>query len=262
MADQNQAVNREFDEDVRREQLFKLWEKYGIYVLGLAALIVIGVLGYKYWEGSVRSAAEASGQKFADALSILESKPADAKAQFEALAKAGNKGYAALASFELAAKARDEDKDADALTIYETLGKDASIDPVLRDLARLKAAEIRLASADYPEMQSRLADLMKEGNPWRYMARELQGLAALKAGNLNEARITFQQLAADRKVPQSIEQRAQVAMARVIELELVAKAQPIPTAPTPPAAPAPAVAQGAAPSAPAAAPPPPQPKKR
>ena len=36
-------IFREVDEDLRHEQYKKLWDRFGIYVIGLAVLIVLGV---------------------------------------------------------------------------------------------------------------------------------------------------------------------------------------------------------------------------
>src|SRR5258708_40059218 len=50
----------EVDEEVRREQLKKLWERYGNYVIAAAFVLVFAVAawrGYEWWE--TRKAAEA-----------------------------------------------------------------------------------------------------------------------------------------------------------------------------------------------------------
>ena len=52
----------EVDEEVRREQLKKLWDKYQIYIIALAVLIIAAVggwRGYQYLEA--KKAAEAGG---------------------------------------------------------------------------------------------------------------------------------------------------------------------------------------------------------
>ena len=50
MVDQRDALAREVDEELRREQLMKLWEKYGIFVIGVVVLIILGIGGYKFVE--------------------------------------------------------------------------------------------------------------------------------------------------------------------------------------------------------------------
>ena len=53
-------IFNEVDEEVRREQLKKLWERYGNLIIAAAFLVVAGVAawrGYEYWQA--RKAAEA-----------------------------------------------------------------------------------------------------------------------------------------------------------------------------------------------------------
>ena len=42
----------EIEEDLRRDRMKEIWQRYGNYILGLAVLIIIGVAGrqgYNYW---------------------------------------------------------------------------------------------------------------------------------------------------------------------------------------------------------------------
>ena len=43
-------IFREVEEDVRRERFEKLWKQYGDYAIALAAVIVIAIAGYKFWQ--------------------------------------------------------------------------------------------------------------------------------------------------------------------------------------------------------------------
>ena len=59
-------IFQEVDEEVRREQFKKLWQRYGNLIVAVCALIVVGVgawRGYEYWQA--KKSAE-SGAAFAD----------------------------------------------------------------------------------------------------------------------------------------------------------------------------------------------------
>ena len=43
-------IIREVDEELRRERMMKLWERYGIYVVAVAVLVVVAVGGWRVWE--------------------------------------------------------------------------------------------------------------------------------------------------------------------------------------------------------------------
>ncbi len=235
MVDQRDVLAREVDEELRREQLLKLWEKYGIFVVAAFALIVIGVGGYKYAEHRAAVAAEAAGARFAAATrDAAQKKAAEAQKTLEDVAANGPSGYATLARLRLAAADQAAGKTAEAAAAYEAISTQRGIDLLLSDYARLQAAMLRLDTSSWTDMQNRLIDLAAEENAWRFSARELLGLAAHKAGKAEEARREFQRLLSDRNTPPGIAERARIMMAVLTEAEL-ARAAP----PTPAAAPAP-----------------------
>ena len=56
-------IFHEVDEEVRREQLKRLWDRYSIYFIALAVLIVAGIgawRGYEYWVAKRAAAAGAA----------------------------------------------------------------------------------------------------------------------------------------------------------------------------------------------------------
>ena len=240
MAEPKDALAREIDEELRREQMLKLWEKYGTYVVGAVVLIVLGVGGFKYIEHRNAQAAEAAGVRFAGALrEMAQKKDAEAQKALQDIASTAPAGYAVLARLRLAAADRAAGKTAEAVAAYEAIAKERSIDPLIADYCRLQAAMLRLDSASFTEMQNRLNDLTAASNAWRFSARELLGVAAYKGGNAEEARKQFQQLLADRAVPAGIADRARVMMAILAEAELAKDGVPVPPKAEPAAKPAP-----------------------
>ncbi len=57
-------------------------------------------------------------------------------------------------------------------------------------------------------LMSRLEPLAADGNPWRYTARELQAVLALRSGDTARARELFTRLADDMDAPDSLRTRA------------------------------------------------------
>ena len=233
MTDQRDSLAREIDEELRREQLLKLWERYGTYAIAVAALIIIGIGGFKYFEHRRTVAAETAGARFtAAAREAAQNRGAEAQKALEEIQSSAPAGYAVLARLRLAAADRQAGRRAEALAAYEAIGKEKGLDPLLTDYARLQAASMRLDSADWTEMQNRLNDLVADGNPWRFSARELLSLAAQKAGKAEEARTQLQRLLGDRGTPPGIGERARMMLVMLTEAELAAgAAAPEPKAP-------------------------------
>jgi len=65
-------IFHEVDEEVRRERLQKLWDRYSIYIIGLAVLIVAGMAAWRGYEWWVAKQAAAAGAQFEQALTLSE----------------------------------------------------------------------------------------------------------------------------------------------------------------------------------------------
>jgi hypothetical protein len=235
MVDQRDSLAREIDEELRREQLFKLWERYGIHLVAAAILVIAGIGGYKYYEHRRAVAAEAAGASLALAAREAGQNKADVQKTLEGLAANAPASYAVIARLRLAAAEREAGKTAEAAAAFEAIAKESSVDPLLSDYAQLQAATLRLDGASWTDMQNRLNSLAADGNPWRFSARELLGLAAQKAGKTDEARAEFTRLLSDRGTPPGISERARIMLAMLTEAELAGA--PKQTAPAPKAAP-------------------------
>jgi hypothetical protein len=205
------------DEAVRQERYKKLWDQYGVYALGLAALIVAGVAVYKGWAYWQERQAQAAGAKFSEALTMLDGADATkAKDVIALLAEEGPPGYRVLARFQLAAaeaKAGDIDK---AVADYDALASDSSVDEILRGHATLQAAALRLDKTDYAEMERRLKDLAEGDSAWRFSARELLGLSAYRLNDMREAEKQFGALVGDQGTPPNLRERADMMLALIV----------------------------------------------
>jgi len=236
MANQQDNFLREVEEELRRERFERIWKEYGTFILAGAALIVIGVLGYKYVENRRIAAAQTTGERYEGAMELVSSKKEDsAEKEFATIVAEGSGGYPELARLQLAGVQLKQGKKAEAVATYDELAKSSNADSLLRDYAALQAAGVRLGEADFTEMQNRLNPLMGDAGPWRYSARELLGVAAFKAGKRDEARTILTPLLVDQKVPPSIAERAQIVLAEIAGGEIEKKAAAEPVAPGSPA---------------------------
>lgn len=235
MADNNDSLLREVEEELRREQMQKIWKRYNGLILGAAVLIVLAVAGYKFLETRRITAAETGGAEFMAAEKLSDDKKKDEAAKaFKAIAESGPAGYAALAKLHLAGAEVKEGKAADAVATYDSLAKQPGADDLLKNFAQLQAASLRMADADYEEIQNRLTSLIADNAPFAKSARELLGIAAYKAKKYDEARKYLEPLLVDPNASDDLQERVKVIMSGIATAEVAAN--------TPPAAtPAPAV---------------------
>lgn len=233
MAENNEFI-REVNEDYRRDKVAEIWRRYSGVIIAVAILVVAGVGGWRYWQTSQRNAAEAASQQFDEANRLArDGKVAEADKAFDALEAQGPAGYRLLAKFRSASETAKRDASAGAAE-FEAIAGDTALGDGLRDLARLRAALIRL---DLPDPAPALASLqgLAAGTAFRHTAREMLGLAALKNGQYDEAGRWFDQLNADPETPQNLRQRIEVYVALVAGGPVtVTEAKPEPAAPPPP----------------------------
>jgi len=203
----------EVDEDVRRDQLKKLWEKYSIYIVALALLIIAGVggwRGYQYLEA--KKAAEA-GAAFDKAVELSEAnKHTEAEAAFADLAAKAPSGYRILSRLRAAAEVASRDKPASA-KMFDDIAADSSVGAPERDLARVRAAQLLLETTTYPNMLQRLESSTTKDATFRHTARELLALSAWRANDTAATRQWLDMIANDGATPPGLRSRAEALQA-------------------------------------------------
>jgi hypothetical protein len=203
----------EVDEDVRRDQLKKLWEQYSIYIVAGALLIIASVggwRGYQYVEA--RKAAEA-GAAFDKAVELSDaSKHTEAEAAFADLAAKGPSGYRVLARLRMATEVANRDTAA-AAKLFDEITADRSVDVAVQDLARIRAAQLLLETTTYPNMKERLEAAAAPGATFRHTARELLALSAWRANDPAATRQWLDLIANDGETPPSLRSRAEALQA-------------------------------------------------
>jgi hypothetical protein len=199
----------EVDEEVRRDQLKKLWDQYSIYIIAGALLIIAAVggwRGYQYLEA--QKAAEA-GAAFDRAVELSEqNKHAEAEAAFNDLAAKAPSGYRMLARMRAAAEVATHDPQA-AAKMYDDIAADRSVGAEQRELAKVRAAGLLLEKTSYPDMLARLEASAAPGATFRHTARELLALSAWRANDATAARKWLDLIAGDGETPPSMRSRAE-----------------------------------------------------
>ncbi len=203
----------EVDEDVRRDQLKKLWDQYSIYIVAGALLIVAAVggwRGYQYLEA--KKAAEA-GVTFDKAVELSEqNKHSEAEAAFNDLAAKAPYGYRLLARLRAAAEVATHDPQA-AAKLYDDIAGDPGVGASERDLAKVRAAGLLLENASYSSMLQRLEASTAPEATFHHTARELLALSAWRANDMAAARKWLDMIANDGETPPSLRSRAEALQA-------------------------------------------------
>jgi hypothetical protein len=210
-------IFEEVDEELRQDEYQKYWDRYGAWVIGTALTIVALTAGFKGWEYLENSRLERASNAFVAAQTDYEADRLPLAAEgFEALAREGSAGYASLALMQRAAVALDAGEPEMAASYFDEAASQSN-EPLIRDLAVLKAVWIRWADLTYFDIEFRLRDLTGDTDPYRYLARETIAAAALRAGDDDVAREGYQFLSFNLDTPEGVRGRAREALALIAQ---------------------------------------------
>ena len=206
-------VFREVDEEVRREQLKKLWERYQYLIVGVVFLIVVGVGGWRVYEYLQTRQAERVGTQFESAITLAESgKHDEAEKIFAQIAADGTPAYRVLARLRQAAELAQSDP-AKATALYQQIAADTSVEQVMRDLASLRAAALLIDAGSHVDARKLLEPLAQPGREYRHAARELLALNAWKSNDRAGALKWYAAILTDPEAPASSRTRVEMLIA-------------------------------------------------
>ena len=208
-------IFHEVDEEVRRDQLKKLWDRYSIYLIAAAVLLVAGIGGWRFYEYTVAKKAAVAGAAFESAVTLSEQgKHAEAETAFAKVVTEAPDGYRVLARFRAAAELARV-KPPEAVKAYDDLAADGSLGAVWQDLAALRAGLLLVDSAPLADMRRRLDPLTEPTRTFRHTARELLALSAWRSHDGATARRYVDMIAADGETPPGTRARIDVLSALI-----------------------------------------------
>ncbi len=212
MADDDRTTDqfiREVDEELRRDQLKELWERFGTLIIAVCIGVVAITAGYNGWVWWQEKQAAEAGDRYLAALQSIDGEDtAKAREALEEIAGSGPGGYAMLARLRAAALTAQSGDTNAAMSGFDAIADDPGADQTIRDLARLRAALIALDIGDLDGAESRVETLAAAGNPWRHAAREIIGTAAYARDDMAAARERFATIQSDVEAPADARSRA------------------------------------------------------
>jgi hypothetical protein len=216
----DESLFREVDEEVRQDEYKKIWDRFGNVFIGIAVACVAAVAGWKGYEHYQRSQSEAAAIVYQDAVKkFADGKYDDALGALKAVRHAG---YAQLARLQEAAVLADKGDTEQAVAAYDAIAADGAVDPLLQDLARIRAGYLLVDTATPDQLLTRLGKFDKDSEVWRHQAREIFGLSAWRVQDYQMADRYMNAIYADAETPSAMRQRAQV-MVQLIAPHLAGK---------------------------------------
>ena len=193
----------EVTEEVRRDQLYQMFRRYGWIAVAVVLLVVGGAAWREYSKSQVIAAAEAKG----DAILAALDAPDDA-ARAVAVADLTIVGPAAgVAALLTAAEQQKAGDLAGAALTLSQVSADPQVDPLYRDLAQLKALMLQAETLDPDALKQGFGLLAAPGAPYRLLAQEQMALVDLRMGDTPAALTVLAAIAADAQVTSGLRDR-------------------------------------------------------
>ena len=216
----NESFIDEVTEEVRREKLYGLLRRYGWIGIAAVVLIVGGAAWFEWQRAQAAAEAEARGDAMLEA--VAAENPV---AALEAIAASGTAEPVRL--MLIAAEQEAAGDVAAAQATLEAVAALAEIDPLYRDLARLKLLMLA-TDLDPGQRMAGLEGLSLPGAAFRLVALEQIAMLQVDAGDVDAVRTTLAAILEDAGLTPGMAARAEA---------LVEALGPVPaTAPTDPVA--------------------------
>lgn len=171
------------------EALKAWWDTYGTRVIIAIAIVLAGVLGWRYWLDAKNREAEAASEQYMKMLEVIQSKPEQALELGRQLVSAhSGSSYASMASLVMASISVERgDKEAASANLRWVMEQGTQAE--LTEIARLRLGRLLL---DMGKADEALAIVAKSDNAsFRAATDELRGDILLAQGKRAEARNAY-----------------------------------------------------------------------
>jgi len=194
----------EVTEEVRKDQLFGYFRRYGWIAVLVVLLLVGGTAFSEFRKAQATGQAEEAGNAILAALELD-----DDTARAEALAAIEVEGEAAaIVGLLQAANLTELSQGAEAVAALDQVALQTDAPEVYRDLAALKAVMQLDSGLSVDERRASLETLAAPGAPFRLIAQEQLAYLNVEAGEIDLALEQFGAIALDADVTRGLRDRA------------------------------------------------------
>ncbi|GAM99718.1 Mlr7403 protein [alpha proteobacterium U9-1i] len=235
MSNETDSFIQEVDERVREDRVMTFFKRWGLWLGGALVVVLVGIGGWQLWRAQQTESARSQAEAYVAAQELARAGNLDdAKAAFENLTNEGPRTYRVMAQLEHAAVLEAQGDLQGALAEFDAAAE-AATDPLMKRTAQMRAAYLVAETQDFAAVQARLTPIIEGGGQLATLAQELLAVEAWEAGEVDLARQTLDAIALAFEAPESVRQRAQVALAVIGPAPATAEQETTAPAPAAPA---------------------------
>ena len=177
----------EVSEELKQDQLIKIWKKYSKLIISLILLIIISLVSYQAYITWKKKKIEVISEHFFQALEKLEDKNySQSQSLFLNNLKNDKSGYSILSLFGLAESNYKSGKIDEMIFNYKSIYDDESIDIYYRNLARILSV-LKDNSSSFEQQILKLEPILNSPSMLQVLAAELEIMLFIKFNKIKEA---------------------------------------------------------------------------
>lgn len=204
------AFIREIDEELKNEQLKRIWEKYGLFIILFVAAAVTAAVSFESFKAWQDKRNQSFSDTYAYALNLQnQGRYAESLEVLDKLEKSGKAVYSNIAEIQKANIFIEQNKIEEAIAVLENVVNAKDFNPQIKQIAIIKLASYKLDYAPSQEIQELLEPLVKENGVWTNIAKELLAMLAIRDNDIEGAQTLYQEISVAANTPETLKARAQ-----------------------------------------------------
>ena len=184
----------EVSEELKQDQLKQIWNKYSKYIISVAFILFISVLGYFFYDKWRLEKIEVSSSQFFSGIEKLEKKEFLSSIEiFSKNVDQAHQGYKTLSLFGIAEANFKTGKVDEMILNYKSIYENENIDVYYRDLARLLS--VMKDNVSSFEIQKKILDpILNSPSKLQLLAAELEIMLLIRFNKIDEAKLSISKL--------------------------------------------------------------------
>lgn len=208
-------VFNEVTEELKQDQLFSFFKKYGKMLAIALVIVLIAVASYSFWKSQKNKAYQAETQAL---ITILNTDPGTASndkkiVDLKALSQDKQMKLSYLVDLFILNAYGEKGQASDLDPQIEAIVNDANAPKLYADFGVLLKAIAALDAKASDQVEAHLSKLLSPENPWYFSATELMGFHYLQQKDAIKAATYFRTLMESGDTPNLIRERASQALA-------------------------------------------------
>lgn len=184
----------EVSEELKQDQLKQIWNNYSKYIISVAFILFISVLGYFFYDKWKLEKIEVSSSQFFSGIEKLEKKEFLSSIEiFSKNVDQPHQGYKILSLFAIAEANFKIGKVDEMILNYKSIYENQNIDIYYRDLARLLS--VMKDNVSSFEIQKKILDpILNSPSKLQLLAAELEIMLLIRFNKIDEAKLSISKL--------------------------------------------------------------------